>query len=70
MTDIINELYTAKKRRETAKTCRTCARFKGGRCKVLLAKVKNCWAWTSNPDWEKELKKATEAYAKRMKGES
>ena len=50
------------------RTCETCTKkfFNGRGCKVLtvmIGKKQECWAWSDDPDWEKEVKKAVQEYA-------
>lgn len=47
--------------------CSTCERRSKKGCKVFTSKLKKCWAWTDDPDWEKKVKKAVEKYKNRKK---
>ena len=46
------------------KSCETCQRFNKRirQCKVMNELIKDCWAWTDDPDWAKKVKEAVEKY--------
>ena len=46
------------------KSCETCQRFtkRIRQCKVMNELIKDCWAWTDDPDWAKKVKEAVEKY--------
>ena len=46
--------------------CKTCKKWdkKKKRCMVLKETMANCWAYTGNPRWQKEVRKAVEEYKK------
>ena len=58
------------------KNCETCCKLKGKECKVLKELIgdrpdSECWAWTNNPNWEKEFQSSRIKYEFiRWKGEN
>lgn len=53
--------------RDLNKNCDTCTKKTpaGGRCRVLkemIGKNQKCWAWSDDPNWEKEVKKEVQEY--------
>lgn len=46
--------------------CDTCQKLKvNGKCAVLkenLGQERDCWAWTSDPGWEKKVNEAIKEY--------
>ena len=48
------------------KTCANCERSykqsNGRRCRVFISKPEKCWAWTDDPEWDKQVKAAVERY--------
>ena len=48
------------------RSCLTCKRWAGRCCMVLKVKrpIRDCWAWTDDPDWAEKVRRAVEAYRK------
>lgn len=55
----------------TQVNCNECERLskKSGKCLVLTSKTKRCWAFTTDKDWARKIKRAVALYKIGIRGD-